>query len=88
MGLSSLFAATTWRGQAAPVSPLDLPICRGSVSRIAETPTTSQADAEADFLGKLGPLEGHLMIGRRLLDAGQARLAVPEFGHPIRKLYT
>ena len=45
-------------------------------------------DRDADFLEKLGLLEGHLLVGRRLLEANESRLAVPHFGHPIRELYT
>ncbi|HEY0419408.1 MAG TPA: hypothetical protein VGC80_07800, partial [Acetobacteraceae bacterium] len=40
-----------------------------------------------DFLFRIGMLEGHLMIGRELIDAGQERLALPHFGHPVRELY-
>jgi hypothetical protein len=40
-----------------------------------------------DFLFRLGMLQGHLMIGRELIDAGQTRLAMPHFGHPVRELY-
>lgn len=49
---------------------------------------TFTTDQDADFLEKLGLLEGHLLIGRRLLEGGESRLAVPHFGHPIRELYT
>ncbi len=40
-----------------------------------------------DFLFRMGMLEGHLMVGRELIDAGQARLALPHFGHPVSELY-
>lgn len=58
-----------------------IPLC---TSRIQAFTT----DQDGDFLEKLGLLEGHLLIGRRLLEAGESRLAVPHFGHPIRELYT
>jgi hypothetical protein len=60
----------------------DVPICR------ADFAIRGPADADADLLEKLGLLEGHLVVGRRLMEAGEARLAVPHFGHPIRELYT
>ena len=40
-----------------------------------------------DFLFRMGMLEGHLMVGRELIDANQTRLALPHFGHPVRELY-
>ena len=75
----------------APVLLPDTPICRGGLQRVAELQerdTSTPAAVDADYLEKLGLLEGHLIVGRRLLEAGQARLAVPHFGHPIRELYT
>ena len=81
---ASLDGWQAW-GVTRPASPWDgdLPICRTSalVQRGPE-------DADADLLEKLGLLEGHLIVGRRLLEANEARLAVPHFGHPIRELYT
>ncbi len=60
---------------------LAIPLCRARIQSFT-------TDQDADFLEKLGLLEGHLLIGRRLLEAGESRLAVPHFGHPIRELYT
>ena len=57
----------------------------GSVVRVADA-TISNAD-HAELLFKVGLLEGHLMIGRELILAKQARLALPHFGHPVRELY-
>lgn len=71
-------------GGMAPVGrtwDLAIPLCISEVHSFTE-------DRDADFLEKLGLLEGHLLIGRRLLEAGESRLAVPHFGHPIRELYT
>ncbi|MFZ4408997.1 MAG: hypothetical protein ACOYOH_16775 [Paracraurococcus sp.] len=89
---AGLFAGAALRAMAAPANPLpDIPICRAGLRRVAEVPQRDAATpeaADADFLEKLGLLEGHLLIGRTLLEAGQARLAVPHFGHPIRELYT
>ena len=51
----------------------------------------SAADAartDADFGLRLGLIEGHLMVGRELLAAGQTQNALPHFGHPVRELYS
>ncbi len=87
-GLGALLAL---RAVASPATPFDVPICRGGLRRIADVPQREAAtpvEAEAQYLEMLGILEGHLLVGRRLLEAGQSRLAVPHFGHPIRELYT
>ena len=57
----------------------------GSVIRAADT-TITQAD-QAEIMFKLGLMQGHLMIGRALIEAGQPTLALPHFGHPVRELY-
>ena len=57
----------------------------GQVVRAAATAISNEDHAELLF--KLGLLEGHLMVGRELLEAGQPRLALPHFGHPVRELY-
>jgi hypothetical protein len=95
---ASLAAGAALRAFAGPVAaapaspPLDVPICRGGLRRlVADVPqrdATTPVAREADYLEKLGLLEGHLLVGRRLLEAKQSRLAVPHFGHPIRELYT
>lgn len=56
---------------------------------LAAAPIHARAAAPdpIDFLFRIGMLEGHLMIGRELIDAGQPRLALPHFGHPVRELY-
>lgn len=58
-------------------------------------PSIQSADAhygdasdDADFLFRLGMLEGHLLIGHELLAAHQPALATPHFGHPVRELYS
>ena len=40
-----------------------------------------------DLFEKLGLMQGHLMIGKALLDADMQRDALPHFGHPVRELY-
>ncbi len=57
----------------------------GSVVRVAAAALPSQEHAE--LMLKLGLLEGHLMVGRELIEAGEVRLALPHFGHPVRELY-
>lgn len=51
--------------------------------------TTGTVDVEdnLDLFEKLGLMEGHLMIGKALLDAKMQRDALPHFGHPVRELY-
>jgi hypothetical protein len=48
-----------------------------------------RADLEdnLDLFEKLGLMQGHLMIGKALLDADMQRDALPHFGHPVRELY-
>ncbi|MBA3896532.1 MAG: hypothetical protein H0X36_05245, partial [Sphingomonadaceae bacterium] len=57
----------------------------GSVIAAADSAISSEDHAELLF--KLGLLEGHLLVGRELIDANQTQLALPHFGHPIRELY-
>ena len=51
-----------------------------------ESPETGGGE-DADFGLRLALLQGHLQIGRELLDAGQQENAIPHFGHPVRELY-
>lgn len=52
-------------------------------------PTEANAAREdADFAMRLALIEGHLMVGRELIEAGQTQNAVPHFGHPVRELYS
>ena len=79
---------------ASPVvQPLELVICRakspsreGRWTSLVAAQGISVAD-HAELLFKIGLLEGHLMVGRELIEAGQPRLALPHFGHPVRELY-
>ena len=61
--------------------------CAGLIS--AAIPNSAQATAaeDTDFLFRLGMLEGHLIVGHDLLQAGRQGLALPHFGHPVRELY-
>ena len=58
----------------------------GQVIRAAAPAAISNED-HAELLFKLGLLQGHLMVGRELIEANQPRLALPHFGHPVRELY-
>jgi hypothetical protein len=51
------------------------------------TSGTANADDNLDLFEKLGLMEGHLIIGKALLDADMQRDALPHFGHPVRELY-
>ena len=57
----------------------------GTVIRAADTAISTEDHAE--FLFKLGLLEGHLRVGQQLVAAGYPDLALPHFGHPVRELY-
>jgi len=50
-------------------------------------PARAAVPDPVDFLFRLGMIEGHLMIGRELIEAGQTKLALPHFGHPVQELY-
>lgn len=47
----------------------------------------STGQVDADFGLRLALLEGHMMVGRELIEAGQTDNALPHFGHPVRELY-
>lgn len=74
-------------------------VCDGTSARLAR-PSVQLADttprapsdvsserANLDLMEKLGLLEGHMMIGRALLEKGMVSDAMPHFGHPVRELY-
>lgn len=46
-----------------------------------------EVEDNLDLYEKLGLMEGHLMIGKALLDADLQGDALPHFGHPVRELY-
>jgi hypothetical protein len=60
-------------------------VAPGTIVPVADTAISNEDHAELLF--KLGLLEGHLLVGRELIDAKQTKLALPHFGHPIRELY-
>lgn len=49
--------------------------------------TALSNEDQAEFMFKLGLLQGHLIIGKALVDAGQTKAALPHFGHPVREIY-
>ena len=57
----------------------------GAVRLIADKAFSNEDNA--DMMFKLGLLEGHLLVGRELIQADQLGLALPHFGHPVRELY-
>jgi hypothetical protein len=66
---------------ALPVVPLAFP------SAVAAPAEGGAAAEDMGFLVKLALMEGHLIIGQELLQAGRQALALPHFGHPVRELY-
>lgn len=71
----------------------EVPVCRGGVHAAelregGRREAGSDAERDLDFMEKLGLLDGHLLIGRALLEAGERRLAQPHFGHPVQELYS
>lgn len=51
-------------------------------------PSASAEREDADFAMRLVLIEGHLQVGRDLIEAGQTQNALPHFGHPVRELYS
>jgi hypothetical protein len=64
--------------------PAPIPSVALGVTKIED----SKADSpDVDFLFRLAMLEGHLLVGHELVQAHQAPLALPHFGHPVKELY-
>jgi hypothetical protein len=55
---------------------------------IAPSAPADAAREDADFAMRLVLIEGHLQVGRELIEAGQTKNALPHFGHPVRELYS
>lgn len=55
---------------------------------MAPAAPANAAREDADFAMRLALIEGHLMVGRELMEAGQTQNALPHFGHPVRELYS
>ncbi|MFO0995378.1 MAG: hypothetical protein U1F33_01750 [Alphaproteobacteria bacterium] len=59
-----------------------------SSAQLADGSSAATAgDDNLDLFEKLGLMEGHLMIGKALLDANMQKAALPHFGHPVREIY-
>jgi hypothetical protein len=57
-------------------------------ARAAETIVApANDDDDLDLLEKLGLLEGHLLIGKQLVDTNKVRDGLPHFGHPVSEIY-
>jgi len=85
LGMFALGICASTAGLAAPAVPAASP---ASPAPIVEVDAHfGAATDDADFLFRLGMLEGHLMVGHELLQAHQPALALPHFGHPVRELY-
>mgnify|MGYP001551671510 CR=1 FL=1 len=90
--LIGLLAATAM-ASAAAAGPLALPHSGPAptpasplIQPIADAAADKNPD-DADFLFRLGMMEGHLIIGHEMLVNNQTALALPHFGHPVRELY-
>lgn len=55
---------------------------------MAPSAPANAAREDADFAMRLVLIEGHLQVGRELMEAGQTQNALPHFGHPVRELYS
>ena len=53
----------------------------------AAAPARAESSDDADFLFRLGLMEGHLLVARDLVQADRPQLALPHYGHPVRELY-
>ncbi len=76
--LSAVFLAACSQPASAPTALDESPDA---------TAPAGFSQEDADFGLRLALLEGHLMIGRELIQAGQTENALPHFGHPVRELY-
>ena len=68
------------RAQLASSDPASIQLADAAIGR-------ADLEDNLDLFEKLGLMQGHLMIGKALLDADMQRDALPHFGHPVRELY-
>jgi hypothetical protein len=59
----------------------------GNDVQLAQAKAVLDPADDADLFEKLGLMEGHLLIGKALADAGMMGDALPHFGHPIEEIY-
>lgn len=50
-------------------------------------PELSQDEQDIQFMTALGLMQGHLLVGKELLDQGTPDQAEPHLGHPVDELY-
>lgn len=53
----------------------------------AAVPGFADTETDRDALFRLGMMQGHLIVGHELLQAGETKLALPHFGHPVTEIY-
>ncbi|WP_448572817.1 hypothetical protein [Trichothermofontia sp.] len=47
----------------------------------------ASGNPDVDYLTTLGLMQGHLLVAKELMDAGQYEQAEPHIGHPVEELY-
>lgn len=73
---------------AGAASVIFIGVCAASCGQPPPAPAVSaEAQEDADYGLRLALIEGHLQIGRALVEAGQKDNAIPHFGHPVREIY-
>jgi hypothetical protein len=74
----------------AAILMLSLAACgpREAEHDMALATPANAAREDADFAMRLALIEGHMQVGRELIEAGQTQHALPHFGHPVRELYS
>jgi hypothetical protein len=79
------------RGSEGRLSALTVKAAMAAYSTGLQTADAAASSVEMednlDLFEKLGLMEGHLLIGKALLDAKMQDAALPHFGHPISELY-
>ncbi len=68
-------------------SPVETPASPAPPKGNTEAPK-AEADADIDYMVKLGILKGRLMTGQELINADKADLAEPLLGQPVQQVYS
>lgn len=87
MKSSLLLALSAALAIAACSKPAEAPKDAPAHGAMKMESPASTGQVDADYGLRLALLEGHLIVGRELIDAGQTQNALPHFGHPVRELY-
>ena len=67
--------------------------CQSSPSPDTSSVSTSEQTAaveqmsDVEYMTALGLMEGHLIVGKELLDLGKPEQAEPHMGHPVEEIY-